>query len=320
MNDEWQDFFLTHAISDRNLREEVMRTFCSVDGFEDTCKFVEPWKRCLTKTQIWNMVRDHVKHEDELTEQRIYNMMTFQAAIAVVATVIGYLGISEFLFVPVIIALLHAVSSTVMLTFSKNSGRKWVRRWTAYAISNHCLLKFPDVIGERRAVRVSLGDWLGWLLDRDWQFLFPILFAIGWGVVLVALVVSPPTDKPLVVHVDKGDAIVTVADSELTFVRLVNISCPSPEQPFGDDARQYTKRLCWKKSVELVGDETDATGTRLADVIVNGKSLCEELLSAGLAWHDTRSSSDPKLARLQAEAKTAKRGLWAEDDAIPPWN
>src|SRR5579872_6197481 len=41
---------------------------------------------------------------------------------------------------------------------------------------------------------------------------------------------------------------------------------------------------------------------------------------AGFAWWYVRyARHDSELQRLEAEAKAAKRGLWAEKDPMPPW-
>ena len=119
-----------------------------------------------------------------------------------------------------------------------------------------------------------------------------------------------------VVDIVDGDTVSIVVNRELTQVRIDGIVCPELNQRFGDEAKQFTTDFCMKQNVELVGDETDANGGRLADVMVKGQSLREALLSAGLAWHDTQTKNE--LAKLQAKARAAKRGLWADDDPVPP--
>ena len=47
--------------------------------------------------------------------------------------------------------------------------------------------------------------------------------------------------------------------------------------------------------------------------------LDKELLSAGLAWHYKQYSRDPEMAKLEFQARSAKRGLWAEPNPVPPW-
>ena len=124
----------------------------------------------------------------------------------------------------------------------------------------------------------------------------------------------------VVVDIIDGDTLSIVHEDKQSGVRVVGIDCPKSDQPFGREAKRFTSDFCLKENIELSGGEIDREGRRLADVVVvNQKSLREALLSAGLAWHDTPTNNDPKLAKLQAEAKAAKVGLWADDDAVPPW-
>jgi endonuclease YncB( thermonuclease family) len=44
-----------------------------------------------------------------------------------------------------------------------------------------------------------------------------------------------------------------------------------------------------------------------------------QLVRNGLAWHYTKYSKDKRLARAQARAKKAKRGLWKQENPVPPW-
>jgi hypothetical protein len=67
--------------------------------------------------------------------------------------------------------------------------------------------------------------------------------------------------------------------------------------------------------------DTDRYGRTVAEVILpDGRSLNHELVRAGLAWwYRTYAPADDVLARLEHEAKTAGRGLWAQPDPTPPW-
>jgi endonuclease YncB( thermonuclease family) len=51
----------------------------------------------------------------------------------------------------------------------------------------------------------------------------------------------------------------------------------------------------------------------------DGRSLNQELVRAGYAWWFRRYSADPVLARLEADARRARRGLWADPRPTPPW-
>ena len=61
-------------------------------------------------------------------------------------------------------------------------------------------------------------------------------------------------------------------------------------------------------------------GRTVADVILpDGRVLNRELVTVGLAWWYKRYSKDESLGQLEAAARTARRGLWADPDPVPPW-
>jgi endonuclease YncB( thermonuclease family) len=44
------------------------------------------------------------------------------------------------------------------------------------------------------------------------------------------------------------------------------------------------------------------------------------MLKEGLAWHYRKYSKSIELGRAEAEAKAAKKGLWADPNPVPPWD
>jgi endonuclease YncB( thermonuclease family) len=123
-----------------------------------------------------------------------------------------------------------------------------------------------------------------------------------------------------VVGVADGDTIEVLRDGRAMRVRLHAIDCPERGQPFGRQARQYTGAVAFGKTVIVRVRDTDRYGRLVAEVsLPDGKNLNRELVSAGLAWHYRRYSNDETLARLEADARAARRGLWAASRAVPPW-
>ncbi len=51
----------------------------------------------------------------------------------------------------------------------------------------------------------------------------------------------------------------------------------------------------------------------------DGRSLNQELVTAGLAWWFRKYSQDLRLGELERQAREAKLGLWAEPHPVPPW-
>jgi endonuclease YncB( thermonuclease family) len=66
--------------------------------------------------------------------------------------------------------------------------------------------------------------------------------------------------------------------------------------------------------------EVDRYGRLVGNVsLPDGRHLSQELVRAGYAWWFRRYSADPRLAILEAQARAARRGLWADPDPIAPW-
>jgi hypothetical protein len=65
----------------------------------------------------------------------------------------------------------------------------------------------------------------------------------------------------------------------------------------------------------------DRYGRTVAEVVLpDGRDLGRELVRAGLAWwYRKYAPGDYELARLEAEARGAKRGVWSQAGAVPPW-
>ncbi|MFC1759476.1 hypothetical protein ACFL2H_12035 [Planctomycetota bacterium] len=163
------------------------------------------WRQIgLDADDVWDKARDHVKHEDLLTEQRIYNMMTFQAATAVLATIVGglvgrdsHLGIVDKLIIclPILIGLIHAFFSMFTLTFSKTACSKWATKWRAYSLLTKTD-KRPNVVGAREPARWNYTGWWGEFLRWvDGQRLYPLLFAIAWALLMTVLLFGGPFIK-----------------------------------------------------------------------------------------------------------------------------
>lgn len=52
---------------------------------------------------------------------------------------------------------------------------------------------------------------------------------------------------------------------------------------------------------------------------VDGVDVGEEQVRRGMAWVYRTYSKDPQLLRLEADAREARLGLWADATPVPPW-
>jgi len=104
-------------------------------------------------------------------------------------------------------------------------------------------------------------------------------------------------------------------------VRLHGVDTPEKAQAFGTQARKFTSDMAFQQTVTVIVQDTDRYGRLVGDVLLpDGRSLNQELMKAGMAWwYRPYAPHDTTLANLEAEARTARRGLWADAHPVPPW-
>ncbi|NIM99383.1 MAG: SNase-like nuclease, partial [candidate division Zixibacteria bacterium] len=123
-----------------------------------------------------------------------------------------------------------------------------------------------------------------------------------------------------VVGISDGDTISAMRGGRAVKVRLHGIDCPEKRQAYGTRAKRYTSDMAFGKEVTVRVKDTDRYGRIVGEVILpDGNSLNKELVYVGLAWWYRRYAPDDRtLKALEAGAREAKRGLWAEKNPVPP--
>jgi len=133
--------------------------------------------------------------------------------------------------------------------------------------------------------------------------------------------VEEDTSGYKVTAIKDGDTIEILKDGKPLRVRLLGVDAPEKNQDFGTRARQFTSDLCFGKNVNLVVDGTDRYGRTVGTIILpDGRTLNQELVRGGFAWHYKAYSKDEGLGRLEEEARSEKRGLWAGKNPTAPWD
>ncbi len=103
-------------------------------------------------------------------------------------------------------------------------------------------------------------------------------------------------------------------------IRLHGIDCPEKRQAFGKRAKQFTSTLVFGRTATVQVMDRDRYGRTVGEVLLpDGRSLNRELVRAGFAWMYRRYTNDQSLSDLEEEARVAQRGLWADQNPIPPW-
>lgn len=152
---------------------------------------------------------------------------------------------------------------------------------------------------------------------------FFLRIAIALATFAVVLSCLPDGDTLAVLSVHDGDSLrLRRADGQGMAVRLYGVDCPELGQPYGEAARDLTRRLVGRS---VIVRPTGGKSWRREVAVVllhDGRSLQSALVEAGLAWVDDRFCRSPDCddwRQAQAKARSARRGLWADAVHVPPW-
>jgi len=102
-------------------------------------------------------------------------------------------------------------------------------------------------------------------------------------------------------------------------VRLHGIAVPELGQPFGQASKRALSDLVFGKQVTLHTTGTDRYKRTLAHVTVGDIEANAQMIATGHAWHYKQYDHTAALAVAERNARAARRGLWADGDAVPPW-
>jgi endonuclease YncB( thermonuclease family) len=104
--------------------------------------------------------------------------------------------------------------------------------------------------------------------------------------------------------------------------RLVGVDTPEKNQTFGVEAKNYLVSLLGDVSwLRIYYYRTGYYGRSIVRIYIPGRTRPRdcglELLRAGLAWE--RFSKLRSYKRAFMEAKRNRRGIFQEEDPLPPW-
>ena len=115
-----------------------------------------------------------------------------------------------------------------------------------------------------------------------------------------------------IVSIVDGDTVdaVPLGSKGTIRIRLHGIDAPERGEPFSSAATKSTRVLLFDQRVTIEGRDVDRYGRLVARVSVRGDDASTALLTAGLACHYVKYSSDVTLANAEAEARRHGRGFW----------
>jgi len=124
-----------------------------------------------------------------------------------------------------------------------------------------------------------------------------------------------------VVGVHDGDTITGLDDSKTQFkIRLDAIDAPELGQPFGQASKKALSEKVFGRNVVVIAKTKDKYGRTVGHVMIDGRDVNLEMLEEGMAWHYKHYDHNARLAMAEEEARAAKKGLWVDGDAVPPWD
>jgi endonuclease YncB( thermonuclease family) len=129
-----------------------------------------------------------------------------------------------------------------------------------------------------------------------------------------------------VVRVADGDTL-TVLDSSnhQHRVRIAGIDAPEKGQPWGQRSKQNLAAMAFEKQTSLDCYKRDRYKRSVCRVFVEGRDIGLEQIRVGLAWWYRRYANEQteqerqRYEQTEAQARTARLGLWGDESAIPPW-
>lgn len=123
-----------------------------------------------------------------------------------------------------------------------------------------------------------------------------------------------------VIGIKDGDTIlVLLGDNSQKTLRLAEVDCPESGQAFGKNAKQFTSSQVFGKQIEFTVIDTDRYGRSIAKVYYDNKYLSKEIIRNGFGWFYFQYSDNKELEILHNQAKQKKLGLWADKNAISPY-
>ena len=150
------------------------------------------------------------------------------------------------------------------------------------------------------------------------------MFAKSFACIAIALSCAYPAAaaqfEARIAQVIDGDTLDLVTAKARMRVRLLDIDAPERKQPYGHRSRQSLIAICGGDLAQVDMKGRDRDKNMLAVVRCNATDAGAEQVRLGMAWVIERDAAgDSPLHALQAAARAARRGLWADKEPVPPW-
>lgn len=152
--------------------------------------------------------------------------------------------------------------------------------------------------------------------------LFCLMFIIGLSIFSAEI-------KGICDKVIDGDTIILKDGNDKFKVRFADIDAPEISQDFGQNSKDYLISLIQGKYLIVEFHEIDMYGRIIGTLTLFKKyrllyfkddiSVNEMMVKNGYAWWFKDYSKNKEFEKFEYEAKINKKGLWKNEQCIPPW-
>lgn len=160
----------------------------------------------------------------------------------------------------------------------------------------------------------------------------PIPQNVDWKPPVTAVQAKGPQiagQKAVITFVGDGDSLsARTGDGKDINCRIDSIDAPEvahpgkPGQPYGEASKKTLQDMILNKEVTVrVSKPATANhnyGRALCQIEIEGQNIDKKMLQEGMAWLYRRFNKDPELSRLELDAKSNGRGLWADKSPVNP--
>lgn len=128
------------------------------------------------------------------------------------------------------------------------------------------------------------------------------------------------SNEVTVIGIIDGDTYDVLIDNKSVRIRMFGIDAPERGMPYYKVSKKKLSELCFNKMVKLQVKNKDRNGRTVAIAYLeDGTNINLEMIKEGLAWHYTKYSDDIEFANAEATARQERKGLWADESPIAPW-
>lgn len=106
-----------------------------------------------------------------------------------------------------------------------------------------------------------------------------------------------------------------------TTVQIWGIDAPEKGQDYAEEAKAALIKAAKGRELTIKVRDTDQYGRVVGEVKAEGKDVAHFMVYTGMAWHDEYNAPKAEhLSKSMYGARKARRGLWADDAPVRPYD